>query len=153
MSNVAVKTGLVVAAFAIPSQALAETVTFSTTTTASCTITLSTGGSLAPSSEGTELGSEQPGGSAATISLLAVGNSPTVRFGTPNLTAPTGDSGSIPQIKYSSLGGASQNYTSSETTTTPGVLVDTFTVDAKVTNTGGFQAGTYSVSTEVTCEQ
>lgn len=153
MTKLALKLGLPALALLTPTQLIAETVTFSTTTAASCTITLSTAGSLALSGDGTELGSEQPGGGAATLALLAVGTNPTVRFSTPNLSAPAADSGSVPQIKYTSTGGANQSYTSVETTSSPGTLVDTYSVDAKVTNTAGFQAGTYSLSTEVTCEQ
>lgn len=131
----------------------AETVTFTAVTSSSCTLSLSNNGSLGPSSDGTVLGSEETGGTSASLTVIAVGTAPTIRVAAPSLSTPAGDSGSTGQVKYSSTAGANQDYTASETTATTGDLLDTFTIDGRIQNSGGFKAGTYSISTVVTCEQ
>ncbi|HEY6917098.1 MAG TPA: hypothetical protein VI381_05595 [Allosphingosinicella sp.] len=136
------------------SPALAENVTLSGTLLNSCLLSLSVPGVLAPSSDGTVLSSENSGGVAATLALVAIGGAPTVTFAAPSPAGPIAStSGATTQIRYTSLQGASQSYTSSASSRVGGALIDTFTVHGRIANSNGFAAGNYSVTTVVTCQQ
>lgn len=119
----------------------------------SCTLTAETDGSLSRNSAGTELGSDLSGGSPATLAVVAVGTAPTLTFAAPVVDAPGGDTGTTGQIAYSSTGGANQDYTDTQSTTTSGVLLDLFTIHGRLQNEDGFLAGTYELTTVVTCSQ
>jgi hypothetical protein len=120
----------------------------------SCVLSLTTPGQLATSSDPTIFGSEQPGGLAATMTVVAIGASPTVEFTAPTVDAPGGFSPTAQaQIRYTSLGGSNQAYTASASSSSTVRLLDTFTIDARVVSTEGFQSGTYTVRTMATCEQ
>ncbi len=142
--------GLVSAA-ALP--ASAANVSLQANLLSSCTLALGTTGNLAMSTTGLQIGSENAGGVAATMTLIAVGGLPDIHFAAPTLTAsPSGWSGShTDSIRYTSLRGANQSYTSSATTVTAGGLTDTFTVHGKVDASAGFAAGNYTLTTVVTC--
>lgn len=140
-------------ALLVPAPAAAEDVSLSGTLLQECTLTLDTAGSLATSEDGTVLGSEEAGGIGATLALVAVGATPTLTFAAPTLDAPAGDSGSTVEVAYSSTGGASQDYTDQQTTSSESVLIDVYTVHGKATNASGFAAGTYTITTVVTCAQ
>ena len=132
-------------------------VQFDGTVVASCVLTVTTPGVLGVSaSSGTEIGSEQPGGVAAVMTVVATAGAPTVSFTAPTLSVAPGDYAGTRTVsmKYSSTGGASQAYTSdaSEYTST-NALNDVVTLNAKATDSSGFAAGTYRVQTTATCQQ
>jgi hypothetical protein len=139
---------------ASPALAAGTNLDLSGTITNSCSLTPHSG-TLALSSSGLILGSEQSGGSPATLDVSAIGTVPSVTFGTPSLTSsPASYSGSpTVAIKYTSAnGGADQGYTSSETSGAS-TRSDTFTVHGKVTDSGGFDGGDYTMTTVATCQQ
>lgn len=134
--------------------AASSNVTLSGTITNSCILTPASG-VLALSASGLILGSEQTGGSAATLTVLAIGNVPSISFAAPTLTsAPvTYTTSPTVQIKYTSAnGGANQAYTSS-TSSGASTRSDVFTVNGKVTDNSGFEAGNYTMTTVATCQQ
>lgn len=151
--------GLVIAGLTIGSfagSAQAQTVVqFNGLVVPVCVLVASSGG-LAMSATGTELGSEQPTGSAATLTVTSTGGAPTLSFTAPTMSIKPAAHTSSPTVslKYSSPGGAAQAYTSSTsqyTSTNP--LGDTVTLNAKAVDSGGFVAGTYRVQTTATCQQ
>lgn len=121
----------------------------------SCVLSLTTPGQLAAAAaDPTVFGSEQAGGLAATMTVVAIGASPTVAFTAPTVDAPGGFSPTAQaQIRYTSLGGSNQAYTSSASSSSTVRLLDTFTINARIVSTEGFQSGTYTVRTMATCEQ
>lgn len=134
--------------------AAAEQVTLSGTLINSCTLSLSVPGALAAASDGKMLSSETAGGLPATMALVAIGGAPTLTFAAPGVSGPSGStSGATTQIRYTSLQGANQAYTSSQSSRVAGALLDTFTIHGRVTNDAGFAAGTYTLTTVVTCQQ
>ena len=138
----------------IASPGKAANVTLSGTLTNSCILSLSVPGALAASSDGTTLTSETSGGLPATMALIALGGQPTVNFSAPAVSGPSGSTGgATTQIRYTSLQGASQAYTSGASSRIGGALLDTFTIHGRVSNTSGFTAGTYTVTTVATCQQ
>lgn len=124
---------------------------------ASCVLSVSTPGVLGVStSSGTEIGSEQPSGVAAVMAVVATAGAPTISFTAPTMSVKPGAYSGSPTValKYTSLGGANQAYTSSSsqyTSTNP--LTDTITLNAKATDSSGFAAGSYRIQTTATCEQ
>jgi hypothetical protein len=132
---------------------IAANVTLNATLLSSCTLTLSTPGTMTASTDGTMIGSEQSGGSAASMTLVAIGTLPTITLAAPSLTtSPGGWSAShTDEIRYTSTRGASQAYTSSSSNYGETGLTDTFTVHGRVTSTNGFAAGNYTLTTVVTC--
>lgn len=121
----------------------------------SCVLTLGTTGVMTAAASGTRISSEESGGTAATLTVIAIGSVPTMSFSAPSLTtSPAGWGGSpVNEIKYTSLGGANQAYTSGSSSATLAALTDSFTIDGRVTNTSGFAAGTYTLRTVATCSQ
>ncbi len=78
---------VVALALALPVTAQAQTVVpFDGTVVPSCTLTVSTSGVLAMSMTGTELGSEQTGGVAAVLGIVATGGAPTILFTAPTMS-------------------------------------------------------------------
>lgn len=141
-------------ALAASSPARAATdVTFAATLTNSCVLTLSQAGTMTVSSTGTVLGSEQSGGTAATLGVVAIGSLPTLAFAAPALTAsPSGWSAShTDEIRYTSTRGASQTYTASSSSHPLTGLNDTFTIYGRVTSSEGFAAGNYTLRSVATC--
>lgn len=137
---------------AAPAQA--EEVRLRANLLASCVLTLSTEGRMALSADATVLGSEQATGLPATMTVVAIGGTPTISFTAPALEAPTGaPSGSVTQIRYTSLGGSNQAYTANASSSSQVRLLDTFTVHGRVTNNLGFTAGEHIVRTTATCQQ
>ena len=124
---------------------------------ASCVLSISTPGVLGVSANsGTEIGSELPNGVAAVMSVVATAGTPTIAFTAPELSVSPGTYSGTPTVamKYTSLGGANQGYTSSGTQyTSNNPLSDTVTLNAKATDSSGFAAGSYRVQTTATCEQ
>ena len=104
------KLSVLAAALGVTSPSYAATdVTFAATLTNSCVLTLSQAGSMTVSSNGTVLGSEQSGGTAAILGVVAIGSLPTMTFAAPSLTAsPSGWVAShTDEIRYTSTRGAS----------------------------------------------
>jgi len=75
----------------LAASAHAENVNLSATLTNSCVLTVGSAGVMAASTDGTRLGSEETGGSAATLSVVAVGTLSTVNFSAPSLTTSPAD--------------------------------------------------------------
>ncbi|UOR14653.1 hypothetical protein [Qipengyuania aquimaris] len=135
---------------ALASPVCAEPITFDASLVVTCTLVV-TDGTLAPNSDYTSLSSENLGGAAASVTVTALGGDPTLTFDAPTITSTNDVSAATAQIKYSSLDGASQAYTSTQSTSTASDLADVYTVHAKADDAGGFDAGDYSVATAVTC--
>ncbi len=121
----------------------------------SCVLSINSNGTMTANTAGTQIGSENPGGSAASLGLVAIGSLPTVTFAAPSLSAsPAGWTASHTDlIRYTSNRGANQAYTSSQSSVTAGGLTETFTVHGKVDSAAGFDAGNYTLTTVVTCSQ
>lgn len=128
-------------------------VTLSATLVNSCVLTLNSSGTMTTSTSGTILSSEQSGGSAASLGVVAVGRLPTVSFAAPALTtSPAGWTGSpTTEVRYTSGGGANQSYTTDSSSYSPTGLTDSITVHGRVTSSSGFAAGNYTLRTVVTC--
>lgn len=140
-----------VLALILAAPAEAVPVTLSGTIINSCTLTVNTPGVLVLSASGTTLGSS-PGGTAASLSVVAAGSAPTLTFGAPTLTSGASTTGATTEIAYTSTSGANQDYTASQTTRAAS-LIDSFSVHARVTRDAGFGSGSYTVTTLVTCAQ
>lgn len=115
-----------------------------------------TAGVLALSTSGTVLGSEETGGVAAGLAVTSTGGAATVSFTAPTLAAePVAYSGTpTVSLKYSSSGGAAQDYTSDASDyTSSNPLSDVVTLHAKAVDATGFVAGTYRIATTATCSQ
>jgi hypothetical protein len=146
-------------AAAVPLQpAQAQTVVpFDGIVVASCVVTVSTPGVLGVNTaSGTEIGSEQTGGQAAVLAVVATAGAPTISFSAPTMSTSPGAYSGTPTIrlKYTSPGGANQDYTGSATQyTSTNALGDTVTLHAKATDSAGFAAGSYRLHTTATCEQ
>ena len=121
----------------------------------SCVLSINSNGTMTANTAGTQIGSENPSGSAASLGLVAIGSLPTVTFAAPSLSAsPAGWTAShTDSIRYTSNRGANQAYTSSQSSVTSGGLTETFTVHGKVDSAAGFDAGNYTLTTVVTCSQ
>lgn len=121
----------------------------------SCVLSINSNGTMTANAAGTQIGSENGGGSAASLGLVAIGTLPTVTFAAPSLSAsPAGWTAShTDAIRYTSNRGASQGYTASQSSVTAGGLTETFTVHGKIDSTAGFDAGNYTLTTVVTCSQ
>lgn len=128
-----------------------------------CTLNLQTAGALRNSMDNTVLGSQVNGNTPATVTiLLSLLEGPTVTVDPPTLVAsPGGYNAGLEtrQVAYtvSALGlfpGASQDYTTSTTSFSTGVLglvSLTMTLHNRVNNANGFAPGTYTTRTVVTC--
>ncbi|HHY51461.1 MAG TPA: hypothetical protein GYA10_17140 [Alphaproteobacteria bacterium] len=139
------------------SLALAANVNFSGTVLAACTILASTGGTLALSTNGDTLASDNLGGLPGTVTILSIGNS-TVEVAAPTRTNQPGDynaAGETIEVAYFGTGGlalVNQAYTNQATSfgiaTIPASIL---TVNNRITNPNGFPAGNYATQTVVTC--
>lgn len=142
-------------ALAVPAQAVP--VTFDGTVLASCVLTVGSNGTLGTSADGgTRIGSEESGGSAASLSIVATGGRPTITVGAPILSQkPSAYTGSpTVNIRYTSTGGGNQAYTAGSTSyTSSNVLGDSLTLNARAVDPTGFAAGAYRIQTQVTCQQ
>lgn len=138
-----------------PGAARAQVVNFPGAVVPICVL-VPTAGLLALSASGTTLGSEETGGTAASLAVTSTGGAATVAFTAPTLAAkPVAYAGTpTVSLKYSSGGGAAQGYTSDAsqyTSTNP--LSDTVTLHAKAVDSGGFVQGDYRIATTATCSQ
>lgn len=123
-----------------------------------CTLLVLTSGTLALSPDGTRLGSEEPGGLSATMTVGSIGAS-TLTVAAPTvIQSPAGHNGGsdLVEVAYQGtglLGSANQSYTSAQTAVAVPNIVSAVpvTIDNRVTNAAGFTAGTYQTRTVVTC--
>lgn len=120
----------------------------------SCVLNLSTPGVLGQSSDGTTLTSELGNGVGAIMAVVAVGARPTLNVSAPTVTTPAAfDGEATTAIRYQSLSGANQPYTTAPSSFRAGALLDTVTFNARVQSATGFASGLYTVRTTVTCQQ
>lgn len=134
--------------------ASATNVTFTGLVVNACVLTLSTPGLLGTSADGTQLSSEESGGTAAILAVVSTGSTPSLSFSAPTLSGPPGWTGSpIVSVKMSALSGATQAWTASSFTTRLSQLLDTLTINGRAVNSGGFASGSYTLATTVTCQQ
>lgn len=146
------------AACLAPAAASAQTVVaFNGTLLPSCVLSISTPGLLGANlATGTEIGSEQTGGAAAVVTVVATAGRPTLTVGAPTMSQrPAAYTGTpVVSVRYSSTGGGSQAYTTAQTSyASSNILGDTLTLNVKADDSGGFAAGSYRVQTTVTCQQ
>jgi hypothetical protein len=150
----------VLTALAAGSPALAADVTFSGTVSGVCSLALSTPGTLALSTDGSKLGSQEPGGLPALVTILSIGSA-TVTVDPPTRTAqastpvPYVATGEVIEVAYQGLAGLSgvtQAYTTSQTSFGVNTLpLTVLQVHNRITNANGFPAGPYATRTVVTC--
>ncbi len=137
--------------------AVAASVNFSGTVLAACSILATTGGTLALSTDGSTLASDNLGGLPGSVTILSIGDS-TVEVAAPTRTGQPGgynSAGETLEVSYVGVGGlalVSQAYTSAPTSfdvsTIPASVI---TVNNRISNPNGFPAGSYSTQTVVTC--
>lgn len=141
----------------LASPASAVPVSFEANVLASCVLTLGANGTLGVSNDGgTKIGSEETGGSAAGLSIVATGGRPTITVGAPTLSQkPSSYTGSpTVNVRYTSTGGANQPYTAGSTSyTSTNLLGDSLSINARAVDAEGFAAGNYRIQTQVTCQQ
>jgi hypothetical protein len=137
--------------------ALAANVNFSGTVMAACSILATTSGTLALSTNGDTLASDNLGGLPGTVTILSIGNS-TIEVAAPTRTGQgTGynATGEALEVAYFGLGGlaiVNQAYTTSTTSFGTGTIAaSVLTVNNRISNANGFPAGGYSTQTVVTC--
>ena len=140
----------VAGALTFPASIQAEPINFRATLLVSCIIVV-TDGALAPNGDYTLLSSENTGGLPATATVTALGGAPRLTFTAPTITSSADVTGVTPQIRYVSPGGANQPYTSSQTTYNQSGLLGTYTVNAQASKPTGFNVGTYTIGTVLTC--
>ena len=147
--------GVFVGLAALSAPAVATDVNLAATLVNSCVLTLNSVGVMTPASSGTVISSEESGGSAAALSVVAIGAFPTISFSAPSLTtSPAGWTGTPTNaIRYTSTSGANQAYTSSTSSASLSALGDSFTIHGRVTSSTGFAAGNYNLRTVATCSQ
>jgi len=145
---------LLAAGLVVPQAAYPASVTLAGTVVNLCVLTLATPGSLGISGTGTELSSQETGGLAASLSVVATGTNPTVTFTAPNLSGPASStSGATTNLSYTSAGGASQAYTANGYVYSMNRLLDNITINGRSTNSAGFVSGLYTISSTATCSQ
>jgi hypothetical protein len=119
-----------------------------------CVLTISNSGVLASNENATELGSEQNGGRAAALSVTATGLTPTITFNAPTLVDRPGSYSRTPvvSLKYTSVAGANQPFTTTGSGYRSALLTDLITINAKAVDPIGFSAGNYRLVTTATCQ-
>ena len=137
---------------ALCAPALAATdVVFTGNVTDTCTLAVPTPGTMTLSSDGKTLGSDQPLGIPATVTVVSLGSN-TVTLAAPTLTESPGGyaGGETVQMSYSGL--ASHAYTSQQQTISLGILpLTSLIINMQVINAAGFIQGTYKAKTVLTC--
>jgi hypothetical protein len=131
-----------------------------------CALAINTGGILKLSSDGTRLGSDEPGGTAAAfvVSNALLAGDFRVTISRPTVTdAPNAFDRAAAITYYSYVGGGLLGASSSSggyvTSTSSffdvkgllSALAATMTLDNRVTSPGGFRAGHYQTTTVITC--
>ena len=128
-------------------------VTFPAVVVDTCTVTVATPGVMVMSTDGTILGSDQPLGVPATVTVLSIGSN-NVSLSAPTLVSyPAGytPGGETLQINSSGLF-SNPLFTSLGLNFAVGLLpVTNLLVNLKVTNPSGFKQGLYTAKTVLTC--
>ena len=137
---------------AVPASAATDIV-FTGNVTDTCTLSIPTPGTMTLSANGQTLGSDQPLGLPATVTVLSLGSN-TVTLAAPTLTShpPAYTAGSeTVEMSYSGL--ASHAYTSAQQTVPLGILsiATVLIVNLHVINAAGFAQGAYTAKTVLTC--
>lgn len=134
--------------------ASAATVSLSGPITNSCVLSVPTSGVMVPEANGTVLRSDSGSGArSASLTVVALGLSPTLTFSTPQYSGPAGVTPDTVEFGYSAAGsGANRGYAATGATASSN-LIDTFTVNGKIARATGFPTGTYAMSITVTCGQ
>lgn len=142
---------------AASSSASAETVSFNGTVSAVCSLSASTNGTLAISTDGGKLSSQEASGTSGSITILSIGSN-TIDVDAPTRTAaPAGYSatGESVEVAYQGLGGLSlisQPFTILATSFPVGsIAASVLVVDNRIVNPNGFAPGDYSTQTVITC--
>ncbi|QJU57370.1 hypothetical protein HL653_05810 [Sphingomonas sp. AP4-R1] len=118
-----------------------------------CTLTVNASGTMRLAGDGKTLSTTATGGLSAGMLLVGVNITPELVFSAPTVVGPTGWPGSPKtEISIDTLSGTRTGFTSNAITVRPGVLIDTLTFQARVTNNDGFKAGNYTVNTTATCQ-
>lgn len=139
--------------FCMPA-AQAATVSLSGVVVNSCVLSVPTTGLLVIDTNGTTLRSDTGvGARAASLTVVAVGASPTLTFAAPQATAPLGATPDTVQYSYSASGSGANRAFASTGSTAPSNLIDTFTINGRMDRVAGFPSGTYGMTVEVTCGQ
>lgn len=141
-------------ALASASNASAATVSLSGLVVNSCVLTIPTSGVLVADAAGTTLRSDAGvGARAASMTVVALGASPSLTFSAPQSTSPSGATPDSVQFSYSAAGsGASRGFAATGATASSNLL-DTFTINGKMDRAAGFPGGTYGMTITVTCGQ
>lgn len=118
-----------------------------------CTLTVNASGTMKLTGDGTTMTSATPGGLSAGMLLVGVNLVPELVFSAPVVVGPPGWS-ATPQVAIAveTLSGTRTGYNSVAFSVRPSAVLDTLSVNARVTNDAGFKAGSYSVSSTVTCQ-
>jgi hypothetical protein len=125
-----------------------------------CALVVLTPGTLLLSADGIRLSSDETGALPATMTVASIGPS-TITVGAPSViqSPPGHNTGSdFVEVAYEGTGLLSQinhGYTSTQTQATVPNLgiggLEVLTIDNRITNTSGFDAGTYQTRTVITC--
>ena len=146
--------GIAFALLAATAPACAATdVVFTGNVTDTCTLSIPTPGIMTLSADGLTLGSDQPLGLPATVTVLSLGSN-TVTLAAPTLTAhPAGYTAGSETVEMSYSGLASHAYTSAQQTIPLAILsiVTLLVVNLHVINAAGFAQGAYTAKTVLTC--
>ena len=138
--------------------ALAATanVPFSGVVVSTCTLAVATPGILAPNSNYTVLGSNQPGGSAGAVTIISTGATFKVSATAPSsfTVAPAdGNTNTTFQAHYQSTGATSIGSVLGSTATPLNAGVTSLSVDLSATKSSGvFSQGAYTSEVVVRCE-
>ncbi len=138
--------------------AYAVDVLFTGNITGVCSLALSTPGTLAVSTDGQTLGSQEGLGLFAAVTVLSIGNA-TVTVAAPTRTqSPAGyvATGETVEVAYTGLSGLSgishPTYTNQQTTFAANSLpLTVLQLNNRIRNVNGFPTGTYQTRTVVTC--
>ncbi len=141
------------AAAVLPLPARAIDVTFTGVVADTCTVVLATPGILGTSANGTVLSTKEGLGVPATVTILSIGAN-TVSLSAPTLLTHPGDytpGGETLEIAYTGLA-SHPLFSATGLNFVLGLLpLSSLFVDLKITNASGFEQGTYTAKTVLTC--
>lgn len=126
-----------------------------------CSLAITLGGTLKLSADGSRLGSDEPGGAGATLTIVNLGlGSANLQISAPMLVAqPSGFNagGAVLEMAYAGgglLAGRSRGYAPQPASFSVPALLSVatiLTVHNRINSSSGFAAGTYQTKTVVTC--
>ncbi|WP_011580643.1 MULTISPECIES: hypothetical protein [Chelativorans] len=137
-------------------EAATATMPFSSTVSATCNIAIDSAGIMTPSSDQTQLSSQEQGGSAGLATITTTGASFDVTASAPTAfsAAPAGGETNVTFASlYSATGATTATDVAGATPTALGTGVTNLAVDLTATkSTGIFPEGNYSADVTITCE-